>query len=254
MAICASIILGATVLAYRPQEVKASEFRFPSGIPSSLGTVSLTTVGDQQYKTITISGAGTSSNKANQATVTLGVQTEDPSAAAAAEENARLMTAVIAAIKEQGITEDMIETISYNIYPIYDSTTYQRIIAYRVVNTVNVKITDLDKIGDVIDAASKSGANSIEGVSFGLTDELANQLKLDAYRKALSDASTKANVIAETLGIKITGVLSVSESVYYPYTPYRGYAAAEVSGKVSTPVFQGSLSVSVNVQIVYAFE
>lgn len=253
MAICASIILGATVIAYRPQEAMASEFRFPVGIPTSLGSVSLTTVGDQQYKTITISGAGSSSSKANQATVTLGVQTEDLSAAVAAEENAQLMTEVISAIKEQGITEDKIETVNYSIYPVYDSTTYMRIIAYRVVNTVNVKITDLDKIGDVIDAASKSGANSIEGVSFGLTDELANQLKLDAYKKALTDASAKANVIASTLQIKITGVLSVSESVYYPYTPYRGYATAEGS-KISTPIFQGALSVSVNVQIVYSFE
>lgn len=251
LAICASIILASTIIAYRPQE-QVQEFRFPVGIPPAFGTVTTTGAADEQTKTISVSGAGKASARANQATLTVGVQTDDPVASVAASENAELMTAMINAIKGQGISQDKIETVSYGINPIYDQN-WQKVIGYRVVNLVQVKITNLDKVGAIIDAASKAGANRIDGISFGLTDDVAEELKLDAYRNALNDAATKAEVIATTLKIKITGVLSVSESYYYPYTPIRGYEKISAD-KVSTPIFEGALSVSVTVHIVYTFD
>jgi len=252
-AICASIVLGASVIAYRPLEINAQEFRYPVGISPSLGAISNTQIGDQLTKTISLSGAGSASARANEATLTLGVQTENPAASEAANENAGTMTAVIAAIKSLGIADDKIETISYEISPIYDSN-WQKVIGYRVVNLVQVKISDLDLVGGVIDAASKAGANRIDGISFGLSDDIAQQLKLDAYKKALGDAETKAKVITETLKLTLTGVLSVSESVYYPYTPIRAVSMAGATEKVSTPIYEGALSVSVTVNIVYTFE
>jgi hypothetical protein len=252
-AICAAIVLGASVIAYRPLESEAQEFRYPVGIPPSLGTVSNTQVGDQQIKTISLSGIGSASAQANEALLTLGVQTENKVASAAVDENAGTMTAVIAAIKSLGIADDEIETISYSISPIYDSN-WQNVVGYRVINLVQVKISDLDLVGKIIDAASAAGANRIDGVSFGLSDDLAQQLKFDAYKKALGDAETKAQVITEGLNLKLTGVLSVSESYYYPYTPIRAVPMNSAYDKVSTPIYEGSLSVSVTVNIVYTFE
>lgn len=249
MAICASIIIGMAIIAYQPKSVEA-DFRYPVGIPKTLGSVSATLIGDQEYKTITLTGSGSASAKADEATLTLGVQTENPYASEASKENAELMANIINAIRDLGIDDEDIETVSYNISPVYDSN-YLRVIGYRVVNLVNVKTRDLERIGEVLDGASKAGANRIDGVSFGLSKPIAESLKLEAYKKALEDASAKAKVIADTLSLKITGVLYVSESVYYPYIPYRGYSIAE---KSTTPIFEGSLSVSVSVQIVYSFE
>ncbi|MBS7619983.1 SIMPL domain-containing protein [Candidatus Bathyarchaeota archaeon] len=250
IAICASIILGMAIIAYQPQRGAQADYRFPVGIPQTLGSISATTLGDQQYKTITLTGSGSASAKADEATLTLGVQTEGPHASEASKKNAELMTKVINAIKDLGLEDEDIETVSYTISPVYDSD-YLRVVGYRVVNLVNAKIRDLDLIGKVLDEASEAGANRIDGVSFGLSSPLAESLKLKAYKKALEDASSKAKVISEELSLKITGVLYVSESVYYPYSPYRGYSIAE---KSSTPIFQGSLSVSVSVQIIYSFE
>ncbi|RLI10738.1 hypothetical protein DRO42_00145 [Candidatus Bathyarchaeota archaeon] len=253
LAICISIVLAAAIITYRPltPQSEKEEFRFPVGIPPSLGTVSATWVGDEQVNTISLSGSGSASARANQATLTVGVQTELPYASDAVSENAATMTAVIDAIKSLGVSEDDIETVTYSVNPMYDYD-WKRVTGYRVTNLVQVKITDLDMVGDVIDAASGAGANRIDGVSFELSDDLAKELKLEAYKAALRDAQEKAEVIAETLGLKLTGVFSVSESVYYPYTPVRGKGFAVEAA--STPILEGALSVSVTVQVVYTFQ
>ena len=254
LAICMSVILAAAMITYRPLEPREQEeFGFPVGIPPSLGTVASTWVGEEQVNTISLSGSGSASARANQATLTVGVQTERPYASEAVSDNAAAMTAVIDAIKALGIDEDDIETVIYGVYPMYDYD-LRRVTDYRVTNMVQVSIADLDMVGDVIDAASEAGANRINGVSFGLSDDLTQELKLDAYRAALGDAEGKAEVIAETLGLELTGVLSVSESVYYPYAPMREVDYAIGAEKASTPILEGSLSVSVTVQVVYTFQ
>lgn len=254
-AICLSVILAATIIAYRPQTPEEEDigFRFPVGIPPSLEAVASTWVGDEQVNAIYVSGSGSASAVANQATLTVGVLTEDPSASEAVEDNALLMTAVIEAIKAMGIGEDEIKTVTYSVYPNYDWE-LRMVTGYRVTNMVQVEIHDLDIVGDVIDAAANAGANSIQGISFGLSDDLAEELQTDAYILALRDASEKADLIADTLELQITGVLSVSESVYYPYMPMRGFEALSYDEKAPTPILEGSLSVSVTVQVVFTFQ
>ena len=267
LAICASIILSAAIIAYRPQlpqlPQELQDFRFVSGIPTTQGAVTSgigfepsVAVGTDQVKTISLSGAGSASAQANKATLTIGVQNEAPYASEAVEENARAMTSAINAVLALGLSEDAIKTVTYSVYPNYDYE-LKRVIGYQVINLVQVEVSDLDLVGDVIDAASGAGANRIDGIAFGLSDDLIEELKLMAYRDALGDAESKAEVIAEYLGLTLTGVYSVSESVYYPYRPYAmtdAYALERAASYVPTPIYEGSLSVSVTVQIVYIFE
>jgi uncharacterized protein YggE len=117
---------------------------------------------------------------------------------------------------------------------------------------IQVEIKDIDKVGPVIDTAASSGANRIYGITFGLTDDEIARLELEAFEAALNHASNKAETIADHLGVTITNVLSVSESSYHPYTPYRSYDIAYEGA--STPIIEGSLSVSMTVQVVYSFE
>jgi len=255
-AICLTVIVAAAIITYKPlapQEEEDDTFKFPVGIPPSLGTVASISQGGEQISAIYVSGSGSASEKANQATVTLGVMTEDPYASVAVEDNAERMNAVINAIKALGIPEDKIKTVQYSVYPDYDWE-LRRTTGYRVTNMVEVEIEDLGIIGDVIDDAVEAGANNIQGVSFGLTEEVAEGLKVDAYKLALLDAKGKADLIAETLGLRITGVLSVSESVYYPYVPYRAVAESAAYDKAPTPIIEGTLSVSVSVQVSFTFE
>jgi uncharacterized protein YggE len=256
-AICLAIVLAAGVIAYKPfaPEVELDDtFKFPVGVPPTLGTFQSVAVGEDQVYAIYVSGSGSDSAKANQATVTLGAYTEDVSAAEAVQDNAVIMNAVIEAIKAEGISEDKIKTVSYSVNPNYDWEIRQTV-GYRVTNMIQVEIDDIGKVGDVLDAATGAGANNVQGISFGLSDESSAGLQGNAYVNALNDARGKADLIAKTLGLRITGVLSVSESVYYPYTPYRAYAESDVAGAPApTPILEGTLSVSVSVQVSFTFE
>ena len=107
VAICLSIILSAAIIAYRPQPPQLKDFRFVTGIPNAQGATSsgqTVQLGTDQVKTISLTGYGSASAQANEATLTVGVQTEGPDASGAVEENARSMVAVISAIKERYIT------------------------------------------------------------------------------------------------------------------------------------------------------
>ena len=254
-----SVIVFAAAVSY-PQLTdknasKPLNLSFPTGIPLGSGSVSAAQVGEQDFNTISVTGSGTASMQANEATVTLGVQTQAETAEEAISSNAELMTKIIDAVKALGLTDDDMKTVSYNVYPVYDTENYAEIVGYRVVNMIAVRITDMRLIGRVIDAAAENGANTIQGISFGLSDDNIAELKAEAYLAALSDAQEKAELIAEKLKLTITGVLYVSESYYQPYQPYADYRYA-VAGKeaVSTPVIEGKLSVSVTVYIVYSFE
>ncbi|MFQ5758861.1 MAG: SIMPL domain-containing protein [Candidatus Bathyarchaeia archaeon] len=254
-----SIAIFSMAIVFMPRDEKApvnlGGLSFPYGIPSAFGTVSAIQVGEQQFNTISVTGSGTASMQADEATVTLGVQTQDESASEAVRLNAELMNAVIDAIKTLGITEEDMRTVSYSVSPVYAKYDYNQIVAYRVMNMIAVKITDMDLIGTVIDEAAEEGANRIQGVSFGLSDENQEELREQAYLAALDDAEGKAELIAGRLGLTITGVLYVSESTYQPYQPYRGYEVA-IMGEATapTPIIEGTLSVSVTVHIIYSFE
>jgi len=231
--------------------------QFPSGIPYAIGVSRSSSMETQQASnTILISGSGTASAQADEATVILGVQTEGEAASEASERNAELMNAVIDALKSLGITEENMKTVSYSVQPIYSPKNYTKIIGYRVTNMISVKVTDMNIIGDVIDAAVENGANRIRGVSFKLSQERQEELLKEAYTAALKDAENKATLIAKTLGLRITGVYSVSERVYQPYQPYRSYLSYSASAEAlkSTPIIEGKLSISVTVQVIYTFE
>lgn len=263
-AICLSIIMAGAIIAYRPgalpeSTIKTSgDLRFPSGVGTSLGMQAFTYEGTEPTaKTLSISGSGSASATANQATVTLGVQTEDFSASEAIQKNAELMSAVIAALKGLGLTEEDIKTVSYSVYPRYDWTEGGQVFkGYTVTNIVQVTVSDLDLVGPVIDGAGEAGANRVDGVSFQLSDEKMEELKLNAYVAAIEDAEAKKDVITGKLGITVSGVQSVSESSYVPARTYvDAYAEASYSGvKAPTPILEGSLTVTVSIHIVYLIE
>lgn len=255
LAICLTVVLAAAIITYKPLIPEKEDFPFmlPSGIPPSLGSVASTWVGEQQVKAIYVSGSGSASDKANQATVTLGVYTENKSASRAIDDNSVTMNAVVDAIHELDISDEEIKTVQYSVYPNYNWEVKETT-GYRVTNMIQIEIKDRKIIGAVIDAAARAGANNIQGISFGLSNEVAEGLRTEAYTKALEDARKKANLIADTLQLKITGVHSVTESAYYPYTPYKGFDTFAEAASAPTPIFEGSLSVSVNVQLAFTFE
>ncbi len=204
---------------------------------------------------ITVTGEAMKNVQPDQVVINFGLETQALSADQASSMNADTMNKVIDAVKALGITDKDLSTSGYNIYPNYDST--GRIITgFTVSNTVSVKTSMLDKAGQIIDAAVKAGANRVDGVFFGLSDETAKAQKEQLIRDAASDAKTKADKALEPLNEKIIGVKSVSvEQVSMPPpVPLYERGVPAVGGAAPTPVFKSEQQVSMTVTVIFLIE
>lgn len=196
--------------------------------------------------TITVGGHGEVSVPPDEATMTLGVESKANTAQAALSDNSSKLSAVIAAVESQGVPASHIQTSDLSIW--YDSERN----TYTASHQITVRIDNVDKVGQVLDAAVGAGANNSWGVGFGLKDPSAAHAQ--ALQKAVSDARTRANGMATALGVSITGVGSAEEPSYQS-TPVRyGVAAgAPAPAGAPTPVQPGQLTVTADINVVYTF-
>jgi uncharacterized protein YggE len=202
--------------------------------------------------TISVQGVGTVFIKPDLAEVSLGVNITRTKLSDARTDAASAMNAVIDALHQLGIGDADIETAYLNISPTWDySSNVQRVTGYEVDNILQVRVHDLDKLGDVVDGAIAAGATTVNGITFDLSDPTSAQSQ--ARAAAVKDARARADELASAAGVQITGVSSINETSYsMPWPIYadasRGVVAPE---QAPTPVIPGNSQVTVNVSVVY---
>ncbi len=209
--------------------------------------------------TISVSGTGSVTLSPDQALVTVGAITQADSARQAANANGQIMSDLVARLHPLGLANDSISTISYYVYPLYNTKPNgsQTIIGYQVQHTLLVKVqnSNLDQlsriVGQVIDSAVGAGANQVSGVQFTLSVAMLKQTTNQALQNAIQDASSQAQAMVSALGLKITGVESVNQSgpVYPPV-----YTASASGGEKSTPIMPGTFTVTATVQVTYTVQ
>lgn len=183
----------------------------------------------------------------DRAIVQFGVETEAATAQAALADNSARMDKVVAALLQLGIPRNMLQTSSINVSPVYANGRdgqAPKLVGYRASNTLSAELTDLTRVGLVIDAAVTSGANNVQGVSFRLSDEM--PFRLQALTRAGQAAVSKAQALAIGLGITLAGIQSAQE-VGYQVTPVNERAGAALDA--STPVLPGELVIQSTVQV-----
>lgn len=211
--------------------------------------------GDMNTIGISVSGRGEVLGTPDTLTITLGVGVVRPDVSTATSDAADLAERLIAALTNRGIDEKDIQTANYSIYPEYDwSRDEQRLAGYRVNNTVTAKIRDLDRAGEIIDAATAAGGNDVvvNGVSFSLEDN--DALIVAAREAAWQDALAKAQQLATLSGTTLGSPVSISESFSSQPAPLY-YERAEVAADAGfTPIQAGQETVTVNLQVRFGIE
>ncbi|MBB4856882.1 uncharacterized protein YggE [Novosphingobium chloroacetimidivorans] len=211
---------------------------------------------------LTVSAEGTSTQEPDLALFNAGVTTQGDTASAALAENSRKMTQVIASLKRAGVAERDIQTSNLSLNPVYapprrlpDGSVEdqgQKIIGYQVSNQVSVKQRKLDDYGKVIDALVASGANQVNGPNFMLAKP---QGALDQARNAaIKTARERAQLYAQAAGLRVVGILSISESGGYAPQPvmFRRSAMMDVQAAPPpppAPIMAGELESNVNVTV-----
>ena len=185
------------------------------------------------------------------ATFSAGVVTQAADGNAALRQNAEQMNRVLAAIKAAGVADKDVQTsgISLNPQYRYEENQPPRITSYQASNTVNVKLREVAKMGKVLDALVASGANQVNGPSFGIDDPepLYDRARLDALKAARARAETYAGA----LGVRVRRIVSISEGGAAMPSPMPRMAMMKAEAYDSTPVAAGESSVSVNLDVVF---
>jgi uncharacterized protein len=202
-----------------------------------------------------ISATGEVTRVPDVAIISAGVQTLQPTATGAIEENAGKMERVRAALKRAGIEDRDIQTSAINLNPEYqyDQNRPPRLTGYRATNTVNVKFRDLKRTGTILDALVAEGANQINGPN--LTIDKPETALDEARTKALANGRARADLYAKALGMRVVRLLSVSEGGGYAVPPpmpvmmaERSMDAAQTKIDPGTQQLQVSVSMSFELQ------
>jgi uncharacterized protein len=201
--------------------------------------------------TIAVVGSGKVTVVPDMATILLGVAVEKTTAKAARDAAATAMTKVVSAIKALGIDERDIATSAVSLGPVYNypQNATPKIRGYQLQNVVTVTVRKLDVLSDVLDNAVTAGATSVDGVSFDVADRAAAEA--DARTAAVKDAKAKADTLAAGVGVRITGVASMSESVTTPIWYDKAFGAAAAAPQASTPVLAGTTDVVITVSVTF---
>ena len=182
----------------------------------------------------------------------MSVRSDDTDSAAAFAQNAIDMKAVLDALKKAGVASDDIQTLNVNLGQRIENRGQpnQRTV-FVASNQVEVTVHDLSTVGDVLDAAVKAGADSVNDIRFTLSDQ--TKARTNALAAAVKGARSKADAMAAAAGAHVTGLVSATEQSSNQPVYHAVYAQALAAGDVSTPIVPpNSLNTSVTVQVVWS--
>jgi uncharacterized protein YggE len=198
--------------------------------------------------TVTVSGTGAVSVAPDVADVVLGVQITKPTVAEAQSAAATAMSAVIVAVKKDGVDARDIVTVNLSLSPIYDyNSSPAKLVGQQFVNVVKVTVHDINRVAAVVDDAVSAGATTIQGIAFRV--ENPNNVATQARQIAMQDARAKADALASSAGVGVKGVASITETS--SSTPIYYSGAAMDKAVASTPIQTGTTDVIVNVTVSY---
>lgn len=227
---------------FRPQAL-AVALAFPVAFP-------VAALAEAALPQISVTGEGRVDAVPDMATVSLGVTTEGATAAEAMAANSAAVQAVLDRLAAAGIAARDVQTTGLSLNPLwssYDNGQKQRIEGYAAANMVTVRVRALDALGGVLDAAVSDGANTLNGLSFGLADP-APALK-EARARAVADARERAEVLAGAAGVKLGRLLSITEGGFGGGGPLPMYRAEAAMAPV--PVAAGEVAMTVTATLVW---
>lgn len=185
-----------------------------------------------------------------------GVETRAETVEEARDANARAMERIRQALLEAGAEERHVRTTSFTVQPDwrYNPTDGSRtLVGYVASHTLQVTVTDLARLGTLLDAALQAGATSVNGPTFGLSNQ--EELEGKALAEAIRRARQKADVMAAAAGVFLKRVIHISEHVNAPFGGFAEEAMvmrmAVADSAASTPISPGEISITATVNITY---
>jgi uncharacterized protein YggE len=199
----------------------------------------------------------------DRAWVTISTEIREGKAADAREKSAEIVTAITGALRRAGVESDAIRTAGFSLAPEVDwSNGRSSVRGYVVRNQLEVRVDDLDKLGDVIDAANgpKNAGLSITGPRFDLKNQHAAEQ--DALKLAVEMAVARAQAIASGARRSLGAILRLEDQSVTTSNPLPrpmmaqrgGGGAASMEMVAETPITPGEIEVRASVVLTVAIQ
>ncbi|WP_194841591.1 SIMPL domain-containing protein [Sporosarcina obsidiansis] len=204
--------------------------------------------GTHESRTITVWGEGAVKASPDTVHIVMSVNSRGMELNEIQQENAKRMNNVINSLIALGIPKSSIQTIDYQIRPVYDYVNGEQIFkGYEVVNTIRITINDVSKTGELVDTAVTSGVNQIGSIQFTIQDQ--DEYYQKALTLALQDAETKMVTIGSSLKLPNRPIpLKIEEQHVSQPVAFRVTTMAEAG---VTPIESGTITISANLKVKY---
>jgi uncharacterized protein YggE len=181
--------------------------------------------------------------------------TQARSALEAQQQNANKSDAVVRALKNAAGPGAEVKTSGYSLQPqrVYKENQPPTIIGYEARNSVTVTMSELTKVGTVIDASAQAGANDVAGIAFTLRKD--RPARDQALAEATREAISKAQVIATALGGRVVRIVEVQEEgIARPVPMFQVSGQMMRTESAPTPIEVGTLDITARVQLIAEIE
>jgi uncharacterized protein YggE len=198
---------------------------------------------------IITAGEGVVMATPDRAYVSISAESRSKLPKPAQQMNATAMTAVQDKLKAAGIPADAVRTTTIDLQPEFDyQDGKQTLRGYVARNTIDVRIDDIAKVGDIVDLAVGSGATSVSSIRFDLKNREAAEKK--ALEQAVTAARGRADALAQSASRSIDRIVRI-EDQYDSNPPPRPMAAAfrMAAAQDSTPVAAGQMEIRARVSL-----
>ena len=232
--------------------------------------------------TISVTGTATSKIQPDRVQVNFAIQTMNETAGNALRANSEATAKVITALKQMGIGENDTYNVYFSIYPNYNlpqfgssnlaagytvtnsimvdssaTSNTVKLTGYTVTNSIMVDSSATSNTSRLVDVAVAAGATRVDGIFFTISDGKTEKMRADLTQQAIVNAKSKANALADALGVKIIGIkaASLNDLSYLtnPTSPSPGTttASSSVPQSMQTPIMAAGQKMTASVTIVY---
>ena len=178
-----------------------------------------------------------------------------PTVEEAVNQNNSKMSAVIAALKKAGATDQEVRTSNFSIYPqqVYEQGKPPRITGYQANNSVVVSKKDITAASKLLQVALNGGVNETSGLNFDVSDP--SRGRDQGLKAAFDDARAKAALLAQAAGRSLGRAMTINEVGEAPVPQPRpmaiGVMAARAESVSAPPVESGSRELMYSVTVVF---
>jgi uncharacterized protein YggE len=166
----------------------------------------------------------------------------------AQRKNAEAMKPVQDRLRAAGIPEDAIKTTVYDLQPDWDYSNNRRVLkGYVARNSIDVRIDNIDRVGELLDIVVAAGATSVDNIRFDLKDR--ERVEREALRMAVADARARATAAAAGAGLSVDRVLRIDEQGVSSPPPRPLFREAAAAAQAAPPIQAGEMEIRAHVTL-----